>query len=126
MSITTWRGLLLIPLIASCDSISGPICTQRDCQNGLSVVLSEPPTGAYTLEVLELGQEPRSFECALDTGCPDRMFFASVSAPQVTVRLTTSSGTRSEIFQLTYTPFQPNGPGCSPICFIADVTFPAG
>jgi len=114
--------LLLLPLFAGCDGISVPrSCTLIGCTHGLSVELIDLPDGPYTLEVLLPGGERHTFECGQASTCPTRVYFSTVTDEDVTLRLSTAAGTRTETQRAVYTSHRPNGRRCQPVCWQADL-----
>lgn len=117
--------LLLLPLLASCEALFGPrACTLIGCTDGISVRVAELPQSVYTVELLLPDGEVLSMECLRSAAgvCASEVFFDGITPPELAVRLTTASGTRTETFRPTYVSHQPNGPGCSPICRQATIT----
>jgi hypothetical protein len=115
--------LFLLPLLASCEAIFSPrACTLIGCTDGLSVQLVDLPVGAYALEVLLPGGEIRTFECAQASACPAQLFFPGVAAEEITLRMTTEAGVRTETRRPVYSKLRPNGRGCPPVCWQAEMT----
>jgi hypothetical protein len=122
-----WRCIALVvfllPLLTSCEGIFPPgDCTLIGCTDGLGVRLAEAPQGPYTIEVQLPDGESRTFECRQAGQCPAVAFFPGITAEMVTLRLTTSAGTRTEAVRPTYTKQRPNGRRCPPECWQAEVT----
>ena len=108
---------MLLAMVAGCGRES-LTCTLLPDMTGLTVELSSVPTGQYTIEVLVPTSSPVSYVYRCDGGpsCRGaRVFFPGLVTPFVTVRVTTSAGTRSTPHQrLTYTDSYPNGASCGP------------
>jgi hypothetical protein len=122
----SWLVLLLVPILASCEGILPPrSCTLIGCSDGLSVQLVDLPPGAYTLEVVLTGGETHTVECAQASDCPTHVFFPGVTAEELTLRLTTTTGSRVEVHPVVYTRQQPNGRSCPPVCWQAELTMRA-
>lgn len=118
--------LLLLPLLAGCESIFAPrACTLIGCTDGLGVQLVDLPAGGYVLEVVLPGGATHTQECTHETHCPTQVFFEGVTAEEFTLRLTTAAGTRSEQQRAVYSRHRPNGRGCPPVCWQAEVTMRA-
>ena len=108
---------ILLAMVAGCGRES-LACTLLPDMTGLTVELSSVPTGPYTVEVLVPTSSPVSYVYRCDGGpsCRGaRVFFPGLVTPFVTVRVTTSAGTRSTPYQrLSYTDSYPNGASCEP------------
>jgi hypothetical protein len=111
-----------VALLAGCNGIIDGTCTLIGCESGLLVQLAQTPTGPYRIEVFSFAGGPHYvFECANPGSCePAR--FTDYTPASVTIRVTTSAGTREETAQPAYAESQPNGPNCGPTCRQATVT----
>lgn len=110
-------------LLSGCNGLLPTDCTLIDCDDGLSVELAAIPTGTYQVEVLLPTGEIHAAECPDTSRCgPGIFFFSGVTAAEVTIRVTTEAGTRSETVRPRYLESRPNGPGCPPLCRQARVT----
>lgn len=109
-------------LLAGCNAIA-LACTEIGCDNGLVVRFNTAPTGAYTVEAWsELRIAPQVFECAAGQTCPV-VFFSGFAGQDVTVRVTTAAGVRTQTFDdVDYEPVYPNGRRCGAACEQAEVT----
>ena len=111
-------------LLASCNPIT-QTCTLIGCEDGLAVRLSGVPAGAYRVEAWsELRIAPQVFECGAGETCPP-VFFPGFQGNDVTVRVTTAAGVRTQSFaDVEYEPLYPNGRRCGGACRQATVTVP--
>jgi hypothetical protein len=108
-------------LLAGC--LPTQSCTLIGCFDGLAVEFQTPPAGAFRLEASVPG-DPTGYaiDCtSADTCAP---VFQDLIAEQVTIRLITQQGTRTQQFQPNYENQYPNGRQCGPACRQAKVTFP--
>ena len=67
------------------------------------------------------GAAPVVLECGAGPTCPP-VFFTGLEAERGTIRVTTSTGTRSQEFAPEYEDLYPNGPDCGAVCKQATVT----
>ncbi len=109
-------------LLASCNPIT-QACTLIGCENGLAVRLGGTPAGPYRVEAWsELRIAPQVFECGAGQTCPG-VFFADFQGQDVTVRVTTAAGVRTQEFpDVEYEAVYPNGRRCGGACEQATVT----
>jgi hypothetical protein len=109
-------------LLAGCNSIAFA-CTDIGCVGGLLVRFNTPPAGAYKVEAWsELRVEPQVWECAVGSTCP-AAFFPDFEGQDVTVRVTTAAGVRTQEFaDVDYEPVYPNGRRCGAACEQGEVT----
>lgn len=109
-------------LLASCNPLT-QACTLIGCENGLNVRFNTAPAGPYTVEAWsELRIAPHVFECAAGQTCGP-VFFRAFQGHDVTVRVTTAAGTRTQSFTgVDYEPQYPNGRDCGAVCEQATVT----
>ncbi|HEX2080419.1 MAG TPA: hypothetical protein VHG08_22140 [Longimicrobium sp.] len=112
-------------LLASCNPFTHA-CTLMACQDGLAVEFAAAPTSAFRVEAWsEVRTAPQVFECQVAEHCPS-VFFENFQGEQVTVRVTTSAGVRTQQFPgVEYERIYPNGRDCGGECRQATVTFPA-
>ena len=111
--------------MASCNPFT-QACTLIACFDGLAVDFAAAPTGAFKVEAWsEVQTTPQVFECASAQNCPP-VFFENFQGEQVTVRVTTAAGVRTQQFPgVEYEAVYPNGRDCGGDCRQAKVTFPA-
>ena len=62
------------------------------------------------------------YDCANAAQCGTWAMFTDYTPEAVTIRVTTSAGTREQTAQPTYSVSRPNGPNCGPECRQAQVT----
>jgi len=111
-----------VALLAGCNGISGA-CTLIGCDSGLIVALSQTPTSAYKIEVFSSPEGPHYvFDCANPAQCGSEAMFNNYLPQSVTIRVTTTAGTREQTAQPAYSTSRPNGPNCGPECKQARVT----
>jgi hypothetical protein len=110
-------------LLASCNPLT-QACTLIGCHNGLVVQLSSTPTGTYRVEAWsELQPTPQVVECTAGQPCLP-VLFPDFEGEDVTVRVTTDAGVRTQAFaDVEYEPQYPNGRRCGATCEQASVTF---
>ena len=102
---------LLPPAIFICLSLLG------------ALALAQAPAGAYRIEVFSSPSGPHYvYDCASAAQCGTSAMFTDYTPEAVTIRVTTSAGTREQTAQPTYSVSRPNGPNCGPECRQAQVT----
>jgi hypothetical protein len=117
-SYTAFVGLLLL---ASCNVLP-TACTLMGCTSGVNVTFNRQP-GPYRVEALVEGSPPVVFECAPASACTSvSSAFLPVVADEVTIRVTTPSGTVTQQVRPEYEPMYPNGRSCGAVCEQASVT----
>ena len=118
--------------LGGCDilGIGEPIrnCTLIGCTSGVTVTLSGNPGESYRVEIIEAGSSiPTKVQnCSAGAQCSPTVHFADYQ-PQGTVRIrvvTSRGAVTSQPQNLTYDAVTPNGPDCSPTCFVALVNMP--
>lgn len=109
-------------LLASCNPITQS-CTLIGCHDGLAVGFDQPLTAPYKVEAWsELRVAPQVVECAAGQTC-EPVFFPDFQGQNVTIRVTTSAGVRTQEFSgVEYEPQYPNGRRCGAACRQATVT----
>lgn len=109
-------------LLASCSPITQS-CTLIGCENGLAVQLAGMQTGPVRVEAWsELRTAVQVQECAAGQPCPG-VFFRDFQGEDVTVRVTTAAGVRTQEFTgVEYETLYPNGRRCGGACEQASVT----
>jgi hypothetical protein len=118
---STLVATLILALLSGCQTApaSDPpmqICTKIGCSDGLTVVVENAPPVPYTVEAALPDGTSRTAQCDASPGCDEGVFLADVTADEVTVRITASAGTSSQVVRPEYVETQPNGPGCPPTC----------
>lgn len=136
--ISAMRKLAFCLLLAGCGGGSDPVsCTLIACIQGLSVVISNPPSGAYRVDVIAPGEtSPHSINCN-GTNCgfapiapaspgATAAFFANYFSTTVTISIVPASGSPTTFNKTaSYTTSFPNGPQCDVGgCTSAVVTVP--
>ncbi len=115
--------LLLLATTFCNDATHPKVCTEIGCESGVEVLVFPQPAGSFRVEVFPLGS-PASYvrDCETAADC-NQIFFADFTPDYVNVRVTTTTDTVFlEAVRLDYAEFQPNGPGCPPVCRTASVT----
>lgn len=114
----------MLMLTVACNG-DGLVCILLPDPTGLTVELSARPEGPYTVQVVPSSSSPVSYTYQCDGGpsCrANRIFFPGLVAPLVTIRVTTSLGTRTTSpRRIEYQESYPNGKGCDPRAFTASV-----
>lgn len=108
--------------LSGCDSVlfTGD-CTLIGCSDGLTVVLANPPAGAFAVEVRVPGAPVQRRECESVARCGP-LFFANVVEVSATIAIITSGGEVIRDVRPQYSRVRPNGPDCEPACLQAQVT----
>lgn len=111
-----------VVLLASCNPLT-TTCTLIGCQSGLAVSFDGVQAGGYRVEAWsEVVTVPRVLECAPGQACPPPLF-PDFQGRNVTVRVTTAAGTRTQQFTgVEYESLYPNGRRCGAACQQAEVT----
>src|SRR5688500_3581957 len=86
-------------VLAGCNPFAA--CTLIGCHNGLVVRFNQAPVGAFRIEA-SVPNDPTQYaiDCADAATC--EMLFPNLVAEQVTVRVITPQGTRTQQFQPRY------------------------
>lgn len=107
-------------------ALSGCGCNLVGCADGLRVHLTSLPAVPVQVELLVAGivqAAPLNATCSESTQCYQDIYFQTAATDRVSVRVTTSAGTRlTEFAKVVYAKSFPNGKGCSPTCLKATVT----
>lgn len=141
-AVSSWVGLLAslafaLPLATGCGSQT---CTLIGCDDGVEVSLEPSVVSTYGVEIVVDGVAG-SFTCtevgggwSLDNeigdvplayrGCSGDGFTVEGTPATLEISVTAQDGswTGAVASNPTYQSTQPNGPGCGPICEIAEVT----
>jgi hypothetical protein len=116
-------SLAAVVLLAGCTGIIDGACTLIGCSSGLTVQLAAAPAGAYRIEVFSSPSGPHYvWDCGDAAQCGTTAMFTDFTPTSVTIRVTTSAGTREQTSQPAYNTSRPNGPNCEPTCTQATVT----
>ena len=118
-----------VAVLGGCNGIFGPgACTLVGCDSGLTVRLDRVPAGTFRIEAISPeGAPSQVYDCAgAGPQCAPEAVFRDFTPSQVTIRVTTASGTVTQTFQPQYSENAPNGRECGPICRNATVTVALG
>ena len=121
------RGLLGIAtalLLGVACSDTGP-CTLVGCTDGIFVQFSGSVPEAFTVEITGPGLEPVTFDVDCAEGrCPEgpMVRVRGITPSEITVIASWEGQSVTETFRPRYNAYQPNGPGCDPICLQGSVT----
>lgn len=138
--INIWVILLFINgslLLIACSSLNPPkICTLIGCLGGISIDIPDLQAGAeYQVRLLTPSGNVETVTCGngnesvpFDTSCTaSGAFFAleaDIAPPEtITIEVIIDGVTYSREFQPEYEKSQPNGAGCSPVCYSASINF---
>ena len=123
MRISPTVRLAFLLLVLGCTE-ANRVCTLIGCESGVTVHLSSLPSQPFRVEVGAPGADTQYvFDCTNDTArCRREIFFPDLGSDHlfVTVRVGTASR-MTEVSQVNYTRFQPNGEHCPGDCRNADV-----
>lgn len=126
---TLRRALITASVVGAVTACSSPaeVCTLIGCSSGLTVQLTSPPVGAYSVEILPdapAGNATYRVECGgAAPPCAAEVFFPDLIVSSARVRVTTTLGTVThDVGPVTYRTSFPNGPQCDPGCRRATVT----
>jgi hypothetical protein len=116
---------LLASVVMACDLLTPPpVCTLIACDHGLVVSLTAPPSGAFTVTILEGGVPvpDRTKTCDSAALCP-KVLFEGYFGSNITIRVMSAAGTKDTPFSnITYTALYPNGTECGAACIQGNVT----
>ena len=101
------------------------VCTLDGCHGGIMVHLTRLPSGPFRIEMRPAAAEGTTYvyECGPTLPCRQNVFFPNMIADRVVITVVTGARSReTEIPQVVYTAYRPNGPGCEPQCQRASVT----
>ena len=112
--------------IAGCGIDSCHACTAIGCVDQLVIHFATIPTAPVRVELRERSPTDsvvRSYGCNDALSCLTGPVFSDFTPKQLFVTVITSAGTRTtEIRNIKYTEYRPNGPHCDPICRSAALT----
>ena len=118
-------GALLL-LATGMFALQGCGCNLVGCVDGLRVHLASMPVGSFQVELLVAGvvqSAPVEATCTGAVACYQDIQFRNFDTDHVSVRVTTSGGTRlTEFAKVNFSKSYPNGRGCTPTCRNATVT----
>ncbi len=115
-------ALLAVPMLLGCDSIFGlQDCTLIGCDTGVDVRLTGAVPPVFEISLTPAGQEAQVIECenAVAGWCVEGVFFQGVTASDAVLEVRWDEGGITRSVRLEYDRFQPNGPRCGPICYLA-------
>jgi hypothetical protein len=117
---TVVPAVFLLALLEGCNWIDPGVCTQIGCLDGLEVVLADPPSQDFSISAVVNGETVQTIECPGGT-CP-QLFFEGLVSEKVTIVVETADDVFEQTFSPAYERVQPNGRGCPPVCYSAEVT----
>ncbi|MDE0248199.1 MAG: hypothetical protein OXU69_00115 [Gemmatimonadota bacterium] len=123
------RSLFLVALglgaLSGCSIFAPVDCTLIGCINGLTVGLTSPPTGPYSVELHVPGaEEPfHVYECDGGPSCHHYIHSPRLNLKHVSITVTTVAGSVvTDVPNVEYQRTWPNGRHCPPPCVQATVT----
>ncbi len=108
-------------LLPGCDGATGQVCTEIGCSDGLFVTLRAAPGGEYTLTATAATGEDRNGRCVITSDGSCLVGFPGFLPDEVTLAVSGDGQQASVTLEPDYEQFQPNGPGCPPVCRQASV-----
>lgn len=119
MRIRTALYLFAAATLAGCNPVI--TCTLIGCHNGLVVQFDRMPTQPFRVEAI-VPNDPAQHVVECDANRCPHVLFPDLLPEQVTIRVTTAAGTRTQEFRPKYENLYPNGRRCGPACRQATVT----
>jgi hypothetical protein len=121
---TSNLGVMLLVawgLLGCSDPGSVKACTEIGCGSGLQVNFDRPPEHG-TVVTLELSAAPWRVVCGVDVDCSEGLFFDGLQVEYLTIEISSGEASVRHERRPTYEEFMPNGPGCEPTCFRAEIS----
>jgi len=118
------KSVLVWLSIAFAGSACSTDCTLIGCLNGLIIEFDKPAAAPYRVELMAPGLgSGQTFvrDCPTANSNPMSEFFPDYFPTEVTVKITTPSGTVSKAVQPKYEDYFPNGKRCGSACRNAHV-----
>ena len=108
-------------LLSSCDGATDQACTEIGCSDGLFVTLLAAPGGEYTVTATAGTGEVRNGRCVVSQDGSCLVGLPGFVPAEVTLVVSGEGRQVSVTVEPNYEDFQPNGPGCPPVCRQASV-----
>ena len=122
MRLRSFTAFVSLLLVASCNVLP-TTCTLIGCVDGVNVTFSRPLAAPFRVEALVQGSNPVVVDCPTANSCPGlSSAFLAVVADEMTIRVTTPSGTVTQQVSPRYEAVYPNGRSCGAGCEQAEVT----
>lgn len=122
MRLPSFTALVGLLLLASCNVLP-TTCTLIGCSNGVNVRFNRQPAAPFRVEALVQGSNPVVVDCPTANSCAGaESVFLEVFAAEMTILVTTPSGTVTQQVRPQYQRMYPNGRSCGPVCEQAEVT----
>ena len=112
--------------LISCYSIFGHACTLMACLDGVSVVIIGSASTEYSVELSDSEGGSKSDTCTTRPDGSCRRQFSNYHPEEVTVRVSGPDQEVSVTVRPDYQKSQPNGPDCTPTCYLATVALDLG
>jgi hypothetical protein len=109
--------------VAGCDDPTGRVCTEIGCSDGLYVTLRYTPSVELEIVASTSAGDERTASCVVNPNGSCLVGFYGFVPEDVTLAVFGGDQPVSVTLQPAYEDFQPNGPGCPPICRQATVEF---
>lgn len=110
-------------VLAGCDEPTGRACTEIGCGDGLSITLQYTPGAALQVVATTVAGDARSGNCVVSSTGSCVVSFFGFEPEELTIAVFGAEQPVSVTLSPAYEEFQPNGPGCPPICRWATVEF---
>ncbi|HEU4561161.1 MAG TPA: hypothetical protein VFS20_25135 [Longimicrobium sp.] len=121
MRLPSATALVSLLLLGSCNVLP-TTCTLIGCTDGVNVTFNRQAAAPFRVEALVPGSEPVVFDCPTANSCTGSSAFLAVVADEMTIRVTTPSGTVTQQVRPQYKAMYPNGRDCGAVCKQAEVT----
>lgn len=113
-------AVLVALALGSCrDLFHG--CTEMACFDGLLVIVTGSAGEEYEITVSDTAGASQSTDCVARSDGTCVWDFPGYHPTEITVLVSGGGVTATRTVQPEYVRSQPNGPGCSPICYRATV-----
>jgi hypothetical protein len=108
--------IALTAVLTACDGSTDAACTEIGCNDGLFVVLRGTPGVEFEIDASTSNGDVRNASCVVDPDGSCQIGFYGFVPEDVTLAVSGVDQQLSVTLEPAYETFQPNGPGCPPIC----------